>query len=44
MAAGNGGLQFGTFNPQAISPGRQRLLVEALDALATGELDMGLNP
>jgi hypothetical protein len=29
-------------DPQVVTPGRERLLREALRALAAGELDMGL--
>lgn len=38
----NGGIVLADVNEQAISPGRQRLLQEAYQAVATGELDIGL--
>lgn len=37
----NGGLALADLNEQAISPGRQRLLLEAYQALADGELAVG---
>jgi hypothetical protein len=43
-AAGNGGIQLGEFNAEAISPGRQRVLQEIKEALASGELEVGVDP
>ena len=40
----NGGIRLGKLNPEAISPGRQRLLQEAYEAVATGQLDLGIDP
>jgi hypothetical protein len=31
-------------DPEAISPGRQRLLQAAYDAVAAGQLDIGIDP
>ncbi len=42
--AASGSLGLVGLSGEAVSPGRQRLLVEALDALATGELDTGIDP
>lgn len=42
-SAENGGLVLSALNEQIITPGRQRWLVAALDALATGELDVGVD-
>jgi hypothetical protein len=39
-----GGLQPVEVNDAAVSPGRQRLLVEAVEGLATGALDTGVDP
>jgi hypothetical protein len=41
---GNGGIRLGDVDPEAISPGRQRLLQEAYDAVAAGQLDLGIDP
>lgn len=38
----NGGLALADVNPEAISPGRQRLLNEYYQAVVSGELDIGL--
>jgi hypothetical protein len=40
----NGGIRLGGVDPEAISPGRQRLLQEAYDAVAAGQLDIGIDP
>jgi len=40
----NGGIRLGEVDPEAISPGRQRLLQEAYDAVAAGQLDIGIDP
>jgi hypothetical protein len=40
----NGGLQVSSLNPEAISPGRERVLEAAREALANGELDVGVDP
>ena len=40
----NGGIRLGEVNPEAISPGRQRLLLEAYEAVAGGQLDLGIDP
>jgi hypothetical protein len=40
----NGSLGFSGLNREAVSPGRERLLMEALEALATGALDTGIDP
>jgi hypothetical protein len=40
----SGGLQLVEVNDAAISPGRQRLLREAVEGLATGALDAGVDP
>jgi len=43
-AVENGGIRLGEVDPEAISPGRQRLLQEAYDAVAAGQLDIGIDP
>ncbi len=40
----NGGIRIGVVDPQAISPGRQRLLQEAFQAVAAGRLELGIDP
>lgn len=40
-AIDNGSILLGPLNSEGISPGRQRLLEEAFDLLASGELDVG---
>ncbi|MGH2621331.1 MAG: hypothetical protein ACRDHG_12295, partial [Anaerolineales bacterium] len=40
----NGGIRLGKLDPEAISPGRQRLLQEAYEAVAGGQLDLGIDP
>jgi hypothetical protein len=40
----NGGLRLSGINPEAISPGRERVLEAAREALASGELDVGVDP
>jgi hypothetical protein len=40
----NGSLALQDLNADAVSPGRQRLLMEAQEALATGVLDTGIDP
>jgi len=40
----NGGIRLGEVDPQAISPGRQRLLLEAYEAVAVGQLELGIDP
>jgi len=43
-AIANGAIRLGEVDPEAISPGRQRLLQEAYDAVAAGLLDIGIDP
>jgi basic membrane protein A len=40
----NGGVGLLSLNAAAISPGRQRILEAAVEALSTGELDIGVDP
>ena len=40
----NGGILLADVDPEAISPGRQRRLHEAYDAVAAGNLDIGIDP
>lgn len=40
----NGGIRLGDVDPEAISPGRQRLLQAAYEAVAAGQLDIGIDP
>ena len=40
----NGGVRLAGLNPAALSPGRQRILEAAVEALAIGELDIGVDP
>jgi hypothetical protein len=40
----NGGIRLGEIDPEALSPGRQRLLQEAYEAVAAGRLDLGIDP
>jgi basic membrane lipoprotein Med (substrate-binding protein (PBP1-ABC) superfamily) len=40
----NGGIRLGEIDPDALSPGRQRLLQEAYEAVAAGRLDLGIDP
>jgi len=40
----NGGVRLAGLNPAAVSPGRQRILEAAVEALAIGELDIGVDP
>jgi basic membrane lipoprotein Med (substrate-binding protein (PBP1-ABC) superfamily) len=43
FAIENGGLYLADLNDEAISPGRQRLVQEAYDSVASGELDIGID-
>ncbi len=43
-AIDNGSMSLGPLNPTGISPGRQRLLEEAFELLASGELDVSAEP
>ncbi|HEY69514.1 MAG TPA: hypothetical protein G4O08_02910 [Anaerolineae bacterium] len=40
----NGSLLWGTLNADAVSPGRVRILEDVWQALASGELDVGVDP
>ena len=39
-----GSLSIGELNPEAISPGRERLVHEAIESLLADELDIGVDP
>jgi hypothetical protein len=40
----HGGVQVAQLSPEALSPGRERLLRMALEALVSGELEVGVDP